>query len=380
MSTRAWYDYYIIAPGPGTLSLAMRFYKWGDATPENALGEYLLFRERLHEHEDRLPVEWLDSLLREQLADLYEALPPQFATAAFLFLLQRASEEIKRDRWRRFDPVETRPDFHLHFALHEALTAEPFEIPPNPDPLLERVRLFVATARYLRPWRDYGLSLSLLDWLQYITQPTKSVDMGSLAGDWQPDRDIAYWYRLFFFLHPQDPFCITQIAIELCGRDGEDLLAPKDGNKDDWQRKQADAIRERIRESDIGIASLAILQHEYSVPLDRFWRFREQPDPEETRRCARLKPLRPSCNMLVRLVEKRFGPAVAAESRPLMEGIDEFDLLLQLVAPVLDTPDSAAWLAALRELVPAASGSQGRGGEVPAVTMADSCGRFGRRS
>lgn len=51
MSTRGWYDYYVIAPDPGTLSLAMRFYKWGDATPHNALCEYLLFRDQLREHD-----------------------------------------------------------------------------------------------------------------------------------------------------------------------------------------------------------------------------------------------------------------------------------------------------------------------------------------
>jgi hypothetical protein len=47
MSIRAWYDYYVIDPGPGTLSLAMRFYKWGDGTPKNALGEYLIFSWRV---------------------------------------------------------------------------------------------------------------------------------------------------------------------------------------------------------------------------------------------------------------------------------------------------------------------------------------------
>jgi len=50
-------------------------------------------------------------------------------------------------------------------------------------------------------------------------------------------------------------------------------------------------------------------------------------------------------------VEKRFGAAIAADSRPLMERIDEFDRLLTLADAVIDSPDSEAWLAALGEAV-----------------------------
>jgi len=50
-------------------------------------------------------------------------------------------------------------------------------------------------------------------------------------------------------------------------------------------------------------------------------------------------------------VEKRFGAAIAADSRPLMERIDEFDRLLTLADAVIDSPDSRAWLAALGEAV-----------------------------
>ena len=198
MSTRGWYDYYIVAPHTRTLSLAMRFYKWGDATPENALEECLRIRTTLRAHDQRLPVEWLDRLLREQLGELHPALPPYFATGAFLFLFQRAAESIERDQWRRHDPPEKRADFHLRYSLEQALATEPFEIPPHPDPLLERVRRFIATARYIRPWRDYGLRLDLLGWLQYLTQPMRTTDMGSLAGDWET-------YRFWQFPERPDP-------------------------------------------------------------------------------------------------------------------------------------------------------------------------------
>ena len=352
MSTRGWYDYYIIAPHTGTLSLAMRFYKWGDATPENALDEYLQFRKTLRAHDERLPIEWLDRLLRDQLGELHPELPPQFATGAFLFLLQRAAEWIERNRWRRFDPLEKRADFHLCYALEEALAAEPFEIAPPPDPLLEQVRRFIATARCLRPWRNYGLRLDLLGWLQYLTQPTRGADMGSLAGDWDPHWEISYQYRLFFWLHPDDPFRIERIAIELCDRAGSNLLTAADPQDDDeWRREQLDSLRETIRESDIAITGLETIQRDYAMPADRFWQFRERPDPQETRQRARRKELQGSYNMLLLQVEKRFGAAIAADSRPLMERIDEFDQLLTLADAVIDSPDSAAWLAALGDSV-----------------------------
>jgi hypothetical protein len=353
MSTRGWYDYYVIDPGPGTLSLAMRFYKWGDATPENALGEYLRLKDRLHQHQDRLPVEWLDRLLREQLSDLHANLPRHFATAAFLFLLQRAAEEADRDRWHRHTSPEKRPGFPLSFALDERLEAEPFEIAPNPDPLLERVRRFIATARYLRPWRDYGLRLDLLHWLQYLTQPTRSTDMGSLAGDCQPPWDIDYQYRFFFWLDPRDPSRIGQIAIELCRRDGEDVLTTShqtaDPQEDACRREQSARLHRIVRESDIGLSNLAMLQHEYATAPDSFWRFREQPDRDETLRRARLKALRPSCDMLLHQIETRFGPEVAGESRAMMAQIDDFDALLHLAGPVLNSRDSDAWLGTLRD-------------------------------
>ncbi len=360
MSTRGWYDYYVIDPRQGTLSLAMRFYKWGDATPENALAEVLRFREQLRRHDGRLPVEWLDQLLREQLGDLHAGLPPHFTVAAFLFLLQRATEEEEREHWLRGDPPDQRPDFHLRFALNEVLANGHCEIAPNADSLLEGVRRFIATARSLRPWRDYALRLDLLDWLQYLTQPTRSADMGSLAGDWQPHWDIAYQYRLFFWLDPEevdpaDPFRIGQMAIEMRTRDGREVLtapAPTgDPDTDEWERKELERLRRIIRESDIGIASLAMLEHEYATTPDRFWRFREQPDPEETRRRARIAELRPACNMLLRQVGIRFGPEIAAQSRDLMAEIDDLQVLLALAAPVINSPDSDAWLAAVTEVV-----------------------------
>ena len=349
MSTRAWYDYYVVEPQSGTMTLAMRFYKWGDGTPENALAEYRWFQDRLRQLDGRLPVEWLDRLLRDQLGELHATLPPHFSTGTLLFLLQRASDAERREHWHRFKAPEERADFHLRFALDEVLAAEPFDIPPQTDPLLERVRQFIATAHFLRPWRDYGLRLGLLDWLQYIAQPTRTAEMGAIAGDWEPAWDAAYRFRFFFWADSQRPLRIGQIAIELCRRDGADLLSATDAVLEEWECEQQGRLRERVRVFNVGITSLAQLQHDYVTSPDTFWQFREQPNPEETRRRARIEALRPSREMLLLQIEQRFGAVVADETRSILEQIDDFDLLLELSGPVIDAPDSAAWMRVLRQ-------------------------------
>ena len=40
MSTRGWYEYYVIEPTTNLRTLAMQFYKWSDAVPEHALEEW----------------------------------------------------------------------------------------------------------------------------------------------------------------------------------------------------------------------------------------------------------------------------------------------------------------------------------------------------
>lgn len=115
-----------------------------------------------------------------------------------------------------------------------------------------------------------------------------------------------------------------------------------------WQRKELDKLRRIVREAGIRLASLPMLEHEYATTPDRFWRFREQPDPDQTRRRARIKELRPACDMLCNQVATRFGPEAAPQSRGLMAGIEDLDKLRKLAGPVINSPDADAWLAALR--------------------------------
>jgi hypothetical protein len=51
---------------------------------------------------------------------------------------------------------------------------------------------------------------------------------------------------------------------------------------------------------------------------------------------------------LLRLVRKRFGAAVAEQSAPLLDRIADAEVLEELGEVLLDSPDGAAWLQALR--------------------------------
>ena len=71
--------------------------------------------------------------------------------------------------------------------------------------------------------------------------------------------------------------------------------------------------------------------------------------------------LRRERDLLVRQVRKRFGLAVADESALLLAPIDDADTLGDLAEQLLDSPDGAGWLDAIRSMAPKASGSAGQG-------------------
>ena len=152
------------------MSLAMQFYKWGDATPEDALSEWRFLQDRIEKAQGRLPIVWLDDLLREQLHELYLSLPPHFSAGACLFLLQRAAEELEPfQRFRYCDlPKEQRPDYRLGFAIGEAMALNGFSMQGHSNLYLEIVQNFILAGRFIRQWKHYGLKTSVLGWLQYL--------------------------------------------------------------------------------------------------------------------------------------------------------------------------------------------------------------------
>lgn len=285
MSTRAWYEYFVIDPAAGELSRAMQFYKWGDGTPENAVAEWSLFHDILKRRDGRLPAEWVEDLLRDQLQDLYFSLPRHFALGVFLFLLQRAEEE--RSPFRGFEyrglPKEERPDFRLGFAIGEAMALNRFSLRDQSDPLLDWIVGFVGTGRFVRQWKDYGARLSVLQWLQYLTQDTFREEMGSIAGAFHKPFDVGFVHRFFIWLRPSELFSVERISLELCNGDRTSVLrnaasqdSPQAG--DDWKEDLARETAARLTKAGAPTDSLEQLRDRFQMSADTFWRPAERPE------------------------------------------------------------------------------------------------------
>lgn len=280
MSTCGWYEYHVLDSVTRRHSLAMQFYKWGDATPEQAFDEWRLLQDQIDEADGLLPVVWLDNLLREQLGVLYDRLPPFFTQAAFLFLIQRAEEECRPYRnWEYRDlPKEERPDYRLGFAVGKAMVLNRFQPQSHPNARLNRVLAFIAAGHFVRPWREYGLTWSVLQWLQYLTQVTQRTEMGSLAGEWRrAPWDINYLYRFFIWIDSAQTFKITRLSLELCDRSGNDLFASlagragKNAEQVEYDRQEAARWLECLKTDGVDMFSLEQVKTAFETVPDRFW-------------------------------------------------------------------------------------------------------------
>jgi hypothetical protein len=258
----------------------MQFYKWGDAVPEHALEEWRMLSDQIEKADGLLPVVWLDDLLRQQLGELYTRLPTHFSVAAFLFLIQRADEE--RSPFNNWDfhglPKEERPDYRLGFAIGKAMALEGFQPLSHPDPLLNRVLSFIAAGHFVRPWREYALTWSVLKWLQYLTQVTLKEEMGSIAGDLRaPVWDISYRYRFLIWIDPRTPFKISRLALELCDAHGHDLLVRMEDHQNktaeqaEYERDEANRLMDLIAERKIDRFSLKQSDETFQADDDCFW-------------------------------------------------------------------------------------------------------------
>ena len=279
MSTRGWYEYYVLDTASATRSLAMQFYKWGDARPENAVEEWQVLQRQLDQAQGLLPVIWLDDLLREQLGDTYPNLPGHFSLGAFLFLIQRANEERSPFRCRDYGqlPEKQQPDYRLGFAVGKAEVLNGFRPMNHQDPLLDAVRFFIAAGHFVRPWKDYALTWSVLHWLQYLTQITLESDMGSIAGDLNRSWDCTYVYRFFIWTDPSELFRISRIALQICDQAGDDLLSAleQQGGKPDAEaaddRKEAAKVRGLIAKFGVNTYSLREAVADFAPEEDCFW-------------------------------------------------------------------------------------------------------------
>ncbi|HVH47863.1 MAG TPA: hypothetical protein VM925_36260 [Labilithrix sp.] len=228
MSTRGWYEFYVIDDETMRTARSMQFYKWGDATPHNAVEELAELKSLLKALGNRLPVHLAQELLRENLDDAYDALPPSFPLGCMLFLLLRAAEDVavpfRRARQSQL-PKEERPEMQLDDAVRKAASEQKFAIPSHQHPAIARAYFTVAVGRFVRPWRPCSTEMTFLRWLQYITQPTKKIEMGAIAGDYVMPIDVSYIYRFFFRVRTFDApeVSIDSFGLQVCDREEQDL-------------------------------------------------------------------------------------------------------------------------------------------------------------
>ena len=279
MSTRGWYEYYVIDTELKTVSLAMQFYKWGDAIPENAMDEWNYLNSYIQNKNQKLPIILLDDMLREQLGALYAKLPEHFATGVFLFFLQRAREEAclpQHVKWKYRDmPKKSRPDYRLGFEIGKATVLNGFPNYQHNDPYLQSVLFYIENGQLLRQWKNYGLRFSILEWLQYLTQITWEMDMGSIAADFHAPFDISYIYRFFIWKTPNQVFGIDKLALEMCNKQGTNLIsefpqnAPNEIEDEEFEYQQK--ILAKIAASEVNLFIMETGLKNFTQVQDNFW-------------------------------------------------------------------------------------------------------------
>lgn len=254
MSTRAWYEYCVLDSETGHAALSMSFYKWGDATPENALVELRFFKKIQTKIGGAFPVYLLDDMLQEQLGPAYEELPAGFSTACYLFLLQRAAEELswwKAERYRGI-PREERPDYKYGFEIGRAIERHGFPTDDHDDKFIALANDFIASGKYVRPWAHYCLKFNVLQWIQILTQDTLELDMGSIARSFDAPSDMNFIHRYFIFVsHGHAPRRIADIRLQVCDESGIDVFSDEAlekwsaGYADEWFRSmRADLLQQ----------------------------------------------------------------------------------------------------------------------------------------
>lgn len=260
MSTRGCYEYYVVDEGRKEITLALQFYKWGDAVPEFAIEELLELR-RLRSALEVIPVQHMRALLKNNLGAAFPQLFPALPLAAYFFLLQRAAED-EHSFWfqRRYRelPQEERPDHQVGLAVGKAKGASRHRLPASKDPVVRRAHSSISVGTFLRRWSDCSKGMNFLRWLHFITMLTEELHMGCIAGDYQAPFDISFCYRVFFHV-PELAMAdqvVSRIEMELCSDRGRSILSRGDDTLDKTERRE---LKEQIQRTGFEQASLAKL-------------------------------------------------------------------------------------------------------------------------
>ena len=143
-------------------------------------------------------------------------------------------------------PKEERPDYQYGYQIGRAIGRYGFPQNDEDDKFIGWANCFVAAGKYVRPWADYALRLNVLQWIQYLTQDTLELDMGSIAGSFSADFDISFIYRYFVFVSERGSHQpIEDIRLQLCDRAGTDLLSGEPSRK--WSSENIEGWYEEMR-------------------------------------------------------------------------------------------------------------------------------------
>ncbi len=280
MSTRGWYELYVVDEASSRMELAMQFYKWGDATPGNALYELNRFEALFDVLQGCVPVDLVDQLLEFSVGAARAHLPRAFSLGYYLFLLLRADDDTSSP-WRAWEwadlPKEERPDYQLGYQVGLESVRQGVKLAANLHPVLDRAHFSLAVGRLVHTWRKHQHEMNFLKWLHWITMISdKRVDFGHIAGDYRQAWDIAYLYRFFVHVPRLDGAQqIEAITLQLCEANGDELDAARgradEDALDEWEIEQAREHAKILSRLGDRREALDVLRRTYDLVPSPLW-------------------------------------------------------------------------------------------------------------
>jgi hypothetical protein len=223
MSTRGWYEYYVVDRSARTMSKAMQSYCWGDPGPAGAVEDRAMLERVTELLDGRPPLRFVHDLFDENLGEARRTLPLGFELGAYYFLLQRANDDENSlfRPWRILGaPKEEQPDYRLGYLVGRAQGKGGYSIPTWEHAVVDRAHFSIEVGILVHRSPECSSSMTFLRWLQYISQYTKEIHMGLVAGDYSRPSDISYIHRFFIevaTLEEREPR-VKAIRLELCDR------------------------------------------------------------------------------------------------------------------------------------------------------------------